>query len=143
MVRDVDEQILLLERLDDGRQDDRDDLERGGRDGGLGDEDTGVELVLGDVLREGAHLLDADAGIGGEFDPDGADLGEGRGVGFGGQGGVFGQHGVGGAEGGVHLFAAARWVSSSASSTGWVLGGRTRAHRWGQHSSCETHRERS
>ena len=65
-----------------------------------------MEFVLGDVVGEGAHLLDADAGVGGEFDPDGADLGLGGGVGFGGYGGVFGDHGVGGAEGGVHFLAA-------------------------------------
>ena len=70
-----------------------------------------MEFVLGDVVGEGAHLLDADAGVGGEFDPDGADLGLGGGFGFCGYGGVFGDHGVGGAEGGVHFFAAGQWVS--------------------------------
>ncbi len=118
-MRNVDQEVLLLERLDDGGQDDGDDLEGGGRDGGLGDEDAGEELVLGDVLGEGAHLLDADAGVGGEFDPDGADLGLRGRVRLCGEGGVFGEHGVGGAEGGVHFFAAGRGVSGS----GWRLSG--------------------
>ncbi len=64
--------------------------------------------MLGDVLGEGAHLLDADAGVGGEFDPDGADLGLRGRVRLCGEGGVFGEHGVGGAEGRVHFFAAGR-----------------------------------
>ena len=79
MMRNIHQQILLLERLDNRREHDGDDFERGGRDGGLRDEDAGVEFVLGDVVGEGAHLLDADAGVGGEFDPDGADLGLGEG----------------------------------------------------------------
>ena len=113
-MRDVDQQILLLERLDDGREDDGDDFEGGGRDGGLRDEDAGVELVLLDVLSEGAHLLDADAGVGGEFDPDGADLGLRGGLGFCRYGGVFGEHGIGGSEGRAHFLAAGWWVCQSA-----------------------------
>lgn len=65
-----------------------------------------MEFVLVNVLGEGAHLLDADAGVGAEFDPDGADLWEGGRVGFCGEGGVFGEHGVGGFEGCVHFLAA-------------------------------------
>ena len=83
MMRDVDQQILLLERLDDVRLDGGDDFQGGGRDGGLGDEDAAVEFVLIDVLGEGAHLFDADAEVGAEFDPDGADLREWVRVGFG------------------------------------------------------------
>lgn len=100
-----------MERLDDGRENDGDDFQRGGRDGGLRDEDAGVEFVLTDVLGEGAHLLYADADVGGEFDPDGADLGLRVGVGFGGYGGVFCKHGVGGSERGVHFLAAGGRVS--------------------------------
>lgn len=127
-MRNIHQQILLLERLNDGREHDGDDFERGGRDGGLRDEDARVEFVLGDVVREGAHLLDADAGVGGEFDPDGADLGLGGGLGFGGYGGVFGDHGVRGAEGGVHFLAAGRWVSVvlfAACDEAWGGGGGT------------------
>lgn len=64
----------------------------------MGDEDAGVKIVGGDVLGEGAHLLDADGGVGGEFHPDGADRGGWRvGVGGGGGGdGVFGYHCFGG-----------------------------------------------
>ena len=103
VVRDVDEQVLFLESLDDGREDDGDDFERRGRDAGLADEDAGVEVVLADVLGEGAHLLDADGGFGGEFDPDGADLGEwGRGR-VRGQWGVFLEHAGRGFEGCGHF----------------------------------------
>ena len=89
VMRDVDQQILLLERLDDVGLDGGNDLQGGGRDGCLRDEDAGVEFVLVDVLGEGAHLFDADAGVGAEFDPDGADLGERVRLGLGGEGGVF------------------------------------------------------
>lgn len=147
VVRDVDQQVLLLERLDDVRLDGGDDLERGGGDGGLRDEDARVELVLVDVLGEGAHLLDADAGVGAEFDPDGADLRERGRVGFRGEGGVFGEHGVGGFEGGVHFLAAA--VGGLVASApwepffleeGWGGEGQTQAHRWGRRRFCETRR---
>ena len=89
MMRDVDQQILLLERLDDVVRDGGDDFQRRGRDGRLGDQDAAFEVVLVNVLAEGAHLFDADAEVGAEFDPDGADLGERVRVGFGGEGGVF------------------------------------------------------
>lgn len=60
-----------------------------------------------DVLRECSHLLDADAGVGAEFDPDGADAG-GRRVRLRGRGwgGVFFEHGGRGAGGEGHSFAA-------------------------------------
>lgn len=148
VVRDVDQQVLLLERLDDVRLDGGDDLERGGGDGGLRDEDARVELVLVDVLGEGAHLLDADAGVGAEFDPDGADLRERGRVGFRGESGVFGEHGVGGFEGGVHFLAAA--VGGLVASVPWELffggggggcgEGQTQGHRWGRRRFCETRR---
>ena len=48
-----------------------------------------MKVMLTDVLREGAHLLYADAGFGAELDPDGADLWEWGRVSFGGEGGVF------------------------------------------------------
>lgn len=65
-----------------------------------------MELVLGDMLGKGAHLLDANTWLGGEFDPDGADFGDRVGVGGGGFGRVFGEHGVGGFEGDGHFLAA-------------------------------------
>ena len=105
-MRNIDQQVLLLERLNDGREDDGDDLERCGRDRCLGHEDTGVEFVLADVLGEGAHLFDADTGVGGEFNPDRADLRLRIGIGLGGQRGVLCEHGVCGPEGGGHLLAA-------------------------------------
>ena len=70
-----------------------------------------MEFVLVDVLGESAHLFYADAGVGGEFDPDGADLGLRIGFSFCGYGGVFCKHGVSGSEGGGHFLAAGRCVS--------------------------------
>ena len=105
-MRNIDQQILLLERFDDGRENDRDDFQGGGRDGCLRYEDTGVEFVLADVLGEGAHMFYADAGIGGKFDPDGADLGLGVGFDFCGYGGIFCEHGIGRSERCVHFLAA-------------------------------------
>lgn len=70
---DVDQQILLLKGLDDGGQHDGDDLQGRGRDGCLGDEDAGVEIVLIDVLGKLSHLLDPDGRVGAELDPDGPD----------------------------------------------------------------------
>ena len=68
-----------------------------------------MEVVRGDVLRKGSHLFYADAGVGAEFDPDGADAGGGRGgVRGGGGDGVFFYHGGGGAGGEGHFFAAGR-----------------------------------
>lgn len=98
MPRDIDQQVDFLKSLDDAGEHDGDNLEGGRGDGGLGDEDAGVEVVGGDMLGEGAHLLDADGGVGGEFDPDGADGGGLRGgVMGGGRGdGVFDQHCFGG-----------------------------------------------
>ena len=145
MMRNIDQQILLLEGLDDGGENDGDDLERGGGDRGLCDEDAGLEFVLVDVLGEGAHLLYAYARVRGEFDPDGADLGLRGGFGFRGYGGVFCKHGVGGFEGGVHLLAAGWCVSLVLLAHGAFgqvdVGGQTQAHRWGQRSFCENHRE--
>ena len=65
-----------------------------------------MELVLGDMLGKSAHLLDANTWLGREFDPDGADLGDGVRVGGSGFGRVFGEHGVGGFEGDGHFLAA-------------------------------------
>ena len=82
VVGDVDEQVLLLEGLDHARQHSGDDLEGRGRDGDLGDEDAGHEVVGVHVLAEGPHLLDADGLVVGEFHPNGPD-GRGSGVGEG------------------------------------------------------------
>lgn len=144
-MRNIDQQILFLEGLDDGWENDGDDLERGGGDGGLCDEDAGLEFVLVDVLGEGAHLLYAYAGVRGEFDPDGADLGLRGRFGFRRYGGVFCKHGVGGFEGGIHLLAAGWCVSLVLLAPGAFgqvdVGGQTQAHRWGQRNFCENHRE--
>lgn len=106
MVRDVHQQILFLEELDDRRQRGGHEFERRGCDGGLRYEDAGVEVVVGDEVDEGAHLFDADAGFRREFDPDRAD-GGGFGLGVGGRGrGVFLEHLRRGAGGEVHFLAA-------------------------------------
>lgn len=91
MVRNIHQQVLLLERLDNRRQHNRDDFQRRGRDRGLRDEYTGVEVVLRDVLRKGTHLFYANRGLRAEFNPDDADLSGGvrGGVGC---GGVFFEH---------------------------------------------------
>ena len=112
-MRDIDQQILLLERFQHGGEDDGDDLERGGGDCGLGDEDAAVEGVGVDVLGEGAHFLDADVEGFGEFDPDGAAVWFGVGHGFGGEGGVFREHGGGGGGLEGHFIAAEVSVSFS------------------------------
>ena len=95
-MRDVDQQIHFLERLDDEGQHAGDELQRRGRDADLRDEDAAVELVRVDVLAEGAHLLDADVGVFEKLDPDGADGGR---LGFRVGDGVFFDH----VEGGVGL----------------------------------------
>lgn len=105
VLRDVHEQILLLKGLNDAGQYDRHDLQRRGRDTLLGDEDACVKVVLVDVLRKGAHLLNADGGFSAEFDPDGADGSGWCRIDGGGQRGVFLDHGRRGFEGGGHLLA--------------------------------------
>ena len=61
----IDQQILLHETLDSRlARNGRDDLERCGSDIHVGDQDPGVVIVSGKELREGAHLLDAHAGVG-------------------------------------------------------------------------------
>ena len=85
MMRDIHQQILLLERfqyqalrlLRGGY-----DLQGRGCNAGLGDVDAPREIVGADVLGELAHLFYADRRFGGEVDPDGADLGERMRVGF-------------------------------------------------------------
>lgn len=72
-MRNIDQQIRLLERLDHVARYSRHDLRGGGGNGTLGNHDTGVEFVLVDMVGEGAHLLYADGGVGAEFDPDSAD----------------------------------------------------------------------
>ncbi len=84
MMRDIDQQVRLLERLHPFILEADGGFERRGGHGPLGDEDAGGELVLVDVLAEFLHLFDADGAFGGEFDPDGADLGCCGGLGVGG-----------------------------------------------------------
>ncbi len=57
-----------------------------------------MEFVLADVVGESAHLFYTDAGVGGKFNPDGADLGLRVGFGFCRYGGVLDKHSVGGSE---------------------------------------------
>ena len=98
VVRDVHQQILFLERLDDLGQHGRDHFERGRRDGCHGHEDAGREVVGVDVVREGAHLFDPDRAVVAEFHADGSDRGRGgvAVVGGRGEGGVLLEHGGGG-----------------------------------------------
>lgn len=67
-----------------------------------------MEVIFGNVLGEDFHLFDADrAGFGRKFDPDGADCGAWVWGGGSGEGGVFLEHGGGGARGEGHFFTAA------------------------------------
>ena len=75
MVRDIHQEIPLGESLDDAGKDDGHDLEGGGSDGALSDENTGVEIVLLDQLGEVAHMLYAQGGGIVKFDPDCAGFG--------------------------------------------------------------------
>ena len=58
---DVDKEILFLEVLADAAGDTAQQADGRGRDGGLGDEDSGVEVVFVDEVVEGANLLGSDA----------------------------------------------------------------------------------
>lgn len=69
-MRDIHQQILLLERLDHGGQHHRYNLQRRRGDGRLCDEDAGVEIMLVDVLRKRTHLLHPNTELRAEFDPD-------------------------------------------------------------------------
>lgn len=89
MMCNIDQQVLLNEALDSRlARNGRDDLERRGSDIDIRDENAGMEVVGGQVLCEGAHLLDSYAGVRQELDPDGADVWAG-GV------GVCGRRGIG------------------------------------------------
>ena len=109
MVRNIDQQILLQEALDSSlRRNGWDNLHGGWSDVNVGNEDAGVEVPGGQGLGEGAHLLDADVGVGKELNVDGADVWLWwvwmRG---GGWGGVFLEHLLGWAGGLDHLLATA------------------------------------
>ena len=91
---DVDQQILFQKDLEGPRQDGGDDPRAVGRDGYLADEDTGLEIMLVEMLGEDSHLLDPHDGLGAEFDPDHPDRRRRRiGVGSGGKVGIFLYHG--------------------------------------------------
>lgn len=107
MVRNIDQQILLQEALNSSLgRDGRDNLHGGWSDVNVGDEDSGVKVAGGEGLGEGAHLLDADVGVGQELDVDGADVWLWRvWVRGGGWRGVFLNHLLGWAGGLDHLLA--------------------------------------
>ena len=108
-MRDINQEIFLLEGLDHVFFDGGSDFGGGSCGRVLRDEDTCMEFVFADVVGEGAHLLDADAGIvRGKFDPDSANIGSGRWITFGGTGSVFLEHGGRGTGRKVHFPAAAR-----------------------------------
>ena len=60
VMRDIHQQVLLLESLNHRGEHDRDEFHGGGCYRLLGDEDSGVEVVFGNVVGEGFHLFDAD-----------------------------------------------------------------------------------
>lgn len=111
MVCDIDQEILLLECLDNRGENDRHDLKGCGRHCSLRDQYAGVEVVLVDVLSEGAHLFYANRLFCGELDPDGTHLRQRFGVGYSFERCVFLHHLGGGLEGGGHFLAAVDLVS--------------------------------
>ena len=107
MMRNIDQQILLQKALDSslGRNG-WDDLHGGWSDVDVGDENAGVEVSGGQGLGEGAHLLDADVGVGEKLYVDGADVWLWRvWMRGGGRGGVFLNHLLGWAGSLDHLLA--------------------------------------
>lgn len=79
MVCNVDQQILLQETLNSTfARDSWDDLEGCRGDIDVGDEDTGMEVILCEVLSEGAHLLNTNVGVRKELDPNRANVWGGR-----------------------------------------------------------------
>ena len=65
-----------------------------------------MEVVLADMLGESAHLFYADAGVGGELDPDSADLGERVRIRGCRERGILRKHSISGFEGGGHFLPA-------------------------------------
>ena len=76
VVCDVDQEVLLKEALNPclvGHS--RDDLEGSRSNVDVGNENSSVEAVLGEMLGKVAHLLDADVGLRQELDPNCTNVG--------------------------------------------------------------------
>lgn len=109
-MRDIHQQVLLLESFNHRGEHDRYEFHCGRCYRLLGDEDSGMEVVFGNVVGERFHLFDADwARFRREFDPDRADCSRWVWHRAGGEGGVFFEHGRGRARGESHFFAT-EWV---------------------------------
>ena len=112
MMCDINQQVLLNEAFDSrlGR-DSWNDLERSWGNANTRDEDTSVKVASSEMLGEGAHLLNSYRGVGQEFNPDRADIWGGR-IGIARRDGirVSLHHGVAGASGEAHSFAAGRHI---------------------------------
>lgn len=74
VLRNINQQIILLEQLNLSRLHRWYNLHCGGRDADSGDTDAGVIVVLGDVMAELPHLLDTEFAVSVELYPDCADL---------------------------------------------------------------------
>ena len=75
MMGDVDQQILLDEALHARvLRHSGDNLERRGRDVDVGDEDTSVVVVPGELLNEGSHVLHADGVVADELNVNATDV---------------------------------------------------------------------
>jgi hypothetical protein len=112
MMCDINQQVLLDEALDPRlRCNSRDDLERSWGNANTRDEDTSVKVASSEMLGEGAHLLNSYRGVGQEFNPDRADIWGGR-IGIARRDGirVSLHHGVAGASGETHSFAARQCI---------------------------------
>ena len=76
VARDIDKQILFLKVFADATGNAAQEAHGRRRDGSLGDEYAGVEILLVDEMVEGADLLGSHAGhVDAEFDVDGAAVG--------------------------------------------------------------------
>ena len=96
MVGDVDQQILLEERLDLGQVlDTGGGLAGGGGEGLVGDDDARLVVVGDDVLGELTELRRAEGLLVEELDPDGTAVGRRLRVCGGGKGSVLSEHRVG------------------------------------------------
>jgi hypothetical protein len=109
---DINQQILLNEALDSRlRRDSWDNLEGSGGNADTCDEDASVKVASSEMLGKGAHLLDSYRGVGEKFNPDRADIWGGR-IGIARRDGIRVplHHGIAGASGEAHSFAAGQYT---------------------------------
>lgn len=74
VLADVDEKVLLAKDFHDGRQDGRNDFERGACWCDLGDENARVVVLFAQQLREVLDVFDSDIALIGKLDVNVSDL---------------------------------------------------------------------